>query len=154
MKNHIVQAVVPVNERNGLLALGYVIGEPVNQRLHIGDEFCLGGAILLCPASNLSGVVVAGLAIVRKTNALHADGMQRCKYSIHLVINRGSLGIVNLRHGRVPKNPTLQMFHNVEHRPDDFVVGAQCDSLRHRHVSVSQGIEDPVFPVYGMCGCE
>ena len=140
MENHVVQPVVAVDQRDGLLTFWDVRGKPLNQRFHVGHVFRFRGSVLLGPTTDLPGVVVAGFAIIGQSYFIDVNRVERSQHAVHFVIDGGSLGRVDLGNSRVPKNTPLQMLHDIKHGPDNVVVFAECDRFRDRDIGRPQRV--------------
>ena len=133
---------------------GLVVLQPRHQIFHGLDVVDLGGAVLLGPAAHLTLEVVARLAVIGEAHRVHVHAVQRRQHPVHLIVHGGALGVVHFRNRRVPEDPALAEFHDVEHGADHVAVLAQVVHARHRHVGVLEGIHDPEFPVHGVGGLE
>src|SRR5690606_37885195 len=92
--------------------------KPGDQPVHVCDSVGFGRPVLRRPAGELTLEIAPGLAEIAKANSCKIDVVQRGEHIVHRVINGAALIIEEVWKGRVPEDPALDKFHDVEHAPD------------------------------------
>ena len=75
MDDHVVELVVAVHDR-GRFVVRQVGGQPLHEPVHGRDLLGLGGHVLLRPAPDLAGEVIARLAEAAQAHGLVIDAVQ------------------------------------------------------------------------------
>ncbi len=124
--------------------------QPFDQLVHLRDHVGLGGAILLGPAIDLAGEIVARLAEVAEADLLRIVAVQLRQHLDLVGEHRAPLVRRQVRQGRIPEHPALLHRHDVEGRPDHGVVHAQRVGARDREALLVKRGDDAVLAVHRM----
>ena len=76
-----------MDERNAPVVGGHMRAEPVDQPVHVGEVARLARAILLAPALQLPGEIVARLAVVREAGRRDVDRVQLSEAVAHRLVD-------------------------------------------------------------------
>jgi hypothetical protein len=140
-EDEVVDAEIAVHQRH-LAVVGRAAPlEPGTERVHGGDIVGGAVAVLLAPARELAREVVAGLAVVGQAHGARVERMDGGEHAHDLLVPRAPLGGIELGQRRIPMDATVDVAHEIEHRPDHAVVAAQVDRLRHRDAAAVQRLE-------------
>jgi hypothetical protein len=91
MKDHVVDAVVAMDD-GGALTRRDVLGQPLDQLVHLRDLGGLGHLVLLGPAMDLAGDVIAFLAEAFQAGGLPVDVVERGEGGDFRIEDRAALG--------------------------------------------------------------
>ena len=78
MQHHIVQSEIAMHNRIGII-IGNIARQPVDQLVHRVDALRFRHLILLCPAGNLAGKIIARLAEIAQPDRLVIGIVQFCQ---------------------------------------------------------------------------
>ena len=120
------------------------------QPLHGLDLLCFGRAVLLGPAMDLAGEVVAGPAVVAEADGAGVHGVQAREHEVHRVEERGALGRSHSGQVRLDHEPAVHVLHDVERGADDVRVLAERIGPWHRDVGAPERGDDAVLAVHRM----
>ena len=149
MQDHVVEAVVAMDDR-GLVIDRAALGQPGDELVHLVDLGRLAGPVLLGPAVDLAGEIVAGLAVVGEAHSRIVDIVQG-RQGVDLgLVDRPPLGRLIVGQSAVPKDAALDVLHDVEDRADDVLVHAKRIGLGHREVSLVQARDHLELAIHGM----
>src|SRR5258708_19958767 len=101
MEDHIVQAIVAVDDRNALLRR-HGFRQPLGEFFEFGNVLRLGGAVLLGPAIDLAREIIAGLAEIAETDGLRIVSVQ---FRQRLDLPRAALPTIIPRLAPQPRTP-------------------------------------------------
>ena len=124
VENHVVDAPIAMHQRDAAVVGGNIGAKPGDQRVHVRIGRRRAGSVLLAPARELPGEVIARLAEVAEIGLCDVDGVQTRQRRVHRVVDRGAKFRRLARQRRVPKNPPLDERHKVKGRADDALVFA------------------------------
>ena len=110
----------------------HAVRQIVDQRLHRRHMLGFGAAILLRPAAHLPLKIVAGSPEIAEPYSDMVGVVQVGQRVDHRVVVRGAPFRRQVGHRAVPDGAPVHHFHDVEHRSDHVVVGAQPALARHR----------------------
>ena len=147
--HHVIQPVVGMDDGR-LIVGGNRLGQPFDQAFDGLDALGFGSLVLLGPAIDLAGHVVA-----RPAKTLEAygevvgvveigEGPQR-RHVDGVTFGR-SVG----RQRLIPQHPSLDHVHDVEHRSDHRLVGAQAKGPRDRETRRIESRDHPELAVDGV----
>jgi hypothetical protein len=124
VQDHVVQAIVAMDDRGDVV--GRAAGrQELDQPVHVLDRAGLGRLVLLGPAVDLAGEVVAGLAVVGQADGGVVDIVQGGQGGDLGLVDRPALGRLVVGQGPVPQDPAFDIVHHVEDRADHVLVHAQ-----------------------------
>ena len=123
VENQVIVAIIAMNDP-AFLQPGIVGGEPFDQPVHRLDLLRFGGAILLGPAANLTGEVVAGLAEISEADRHRIDRVKSGQPGDHRVVDRAAFLRMHVGQTRIPEIAARGVFHHEERRANDFRVFA------------------------------
>jgi hypothetical protein len=133
MENHVVEAIVAVDDRC-FVAARQVRRQPFDQPIQFGDALGFRREILLRPAADLTLDVIAGLSVIAEADGHVVDAVQRRDHPVHFVVMRGALAWGHFRQARVPQHAAFDILHQVELRADHRVVVATREHSGDGHV--------------------
>ena len=146
VEHHVLGPVVAVRDGGGLVGR-HALRQLGDQALHRLDVAGLGAAVLLGPAVDLAGEVVAGAAVVAKPDRRVVDLVQAGERRVQLVVDGGALGRLEARQPRVAEDAAGQVVHHVEGRADHALVEAERAHVRDRKAGRPQRLHHPVLAV-------
>ena len=149
MEDHIVEAIVAVDDRNALL-FRHRLRQPLGELFEFRNVLGLGGAVLLGPAIDLPRKIIAGLAEIAEADRLRIEQMQLGQ---RLDLAGENLAAIVRRLARqrgIPQHPALFHRHDVEGGTDHAVVGAERIGLRDRKALLAQRGDDAEFAIHRM----
>lgn len=149
MEDHVVHPEVAMHQR-GFLAGRDIGRQPFDQPVHGRNLFGLRCLVLLAPAGDLAGKVIAGLAIGFQPDGLVVDLVQGGDGAVHGIEDAGPFIAAHARQALVPEDAALDAVHDVEGGADDAVVLAQAIAACHRNIGLCQRGDHAVFAVNRM----
>ena len=146
MEDHVVEPVVAVHDRNALL-FRHGLRQPFHQLFEFGNMLGFGRAILLGPAIDLAGKIIAGFSEIAETDRFGIVGVQFCQ-RLDLAGEDLAPRFRRLaRQRRIPEHPALFHRHDVEVSADHAVVGAQRIGFCDRKTLLAERGDDAEFAV-------
>ena len=148
VKNHIVQAVIAVDETclsAALIGTGDIGRQPLYHFVHFIDLVCFAGRILLGPARHLPGHKGLPPAVVGKPNGLKIDFVQEGEHGTSCAVNSGAFTLAHTGQRGVAKYATFDIAHDKKTGANNCSVLAQVQHLRHSHTALFQGSHDFIF---------
>ncbi len=143
-----------MDQRRAPVIRRQVLLEPGDDLVDIRQVLGLRGAVLLGPARQLAGEIVAGPAEIAEADGRRIDHVQGGERRVHRVIDRRALLVGDLGDRRVPDDPAIDEFHHVEGGADDALVLAEDMHLRHGNGRAAERLHHAIFAVDGMGGLE
>src|ERR1700730_3628384 len=151
MKDHIVEAIVAVDDRSPLL-LWNCLRKPVDQALHVLDAFGFRGTVLLNPTVDLTRAIVSRPSKVTQSDSFWVESVKICESFNFRCVNGSSACLVQIRQRAIPEHSALLHRHNIEHRAQYSVVRTKSVRTRGRKPSIMKRGYNSEFPVNRMCG--
>ncbi len=137
VEDHVVETIVAVHDRDALLRRNG-FRQPFGELLEFRDMLGLGCAILLGPAVDLAGKIIAGPAEIRKTDFLGVEGVE-FRQCLDLAGEDFPPRFRRLARQRgIPEHAALLHRHDVEGRPDHGVIHAKRIGARNRKVLLAK----------------
>ena len=91
MEDHVVEAIVAVDDRHAAVVFRHAVGEPGDERIHRRDRSGFRCAILIRPALELAFEIGAGRPKSPKADAGGIGGREFRQSAVHLVVDLAAI---------------------------------------------------------------
>ena len=151
VENQIVEPEVAMND-GGRARLRQMLRQPVNQPVHGLDRLSFRRQILSPPTRHLSLEIAPGATIVGKANGRRIDAVQRRNDAVHLIEEGAAIFARQIRQGRIPEGPALDVRHDEECGSDKSWIVAVAQYAWNRHIRARKGAHHAILAVDRMGG--